>query len=112
MKPDNITEYFHCKCHSPDHTLRFDLVSFDDDKPEVYVSTHLTTFPLRRRIWAAIKYVFGYRCRYGHFDEFLLQDEDRTRLIQLLKMDPTGTGLASKIIERKVDPFELPGVDD
>jgi hypothetical protein len=73
-------EYFECSCHSPEHTLRF---WFDDDEdyPFVYASVFLGSVPWRRRVWLGIRYIFGYKCRYGHFDEFLLRPEDADRLI-------------------------------
>lgn len=75
-------EYFECRCHSPEHTLRF---WFDDDEeyPCVYASVFLGSVPWPRRVWLGIRYIFGYNCRYGHFDEFLLRAEDADRLIAI-----------------------------
>lgn len=77
-------EYFDCRCHSPEHTLRMWL---DDDPgdPCVYISVFLAEDPWYRRVWTGIKYIFGYKCRYGHFDEFLLRDDDLDRFISLLE---------------------------
>lgn len=78
------SEYFECRCHSPEHALRF---WFDDDKddPCIYASVFLGSCPWYERIWKSAKYVFGYKCRYGHFDEFLLRPEDCDRMIGLLE---------------------------
>lgn len=84
------TEYFECSCYSPEHTLRFMLHSPED--PEIFVHVFLGPDPLFKRIWNAIKYVFGYRCRYGHFDEFILRPEDAERLIALLQEYKTADG--------------------
>lgn len=77
-------EYFECRCSTPEHTLRF---WFDDDKedPSVYVSVFLANAPWHKRIWAALKYVMGYKCRYGHFDEFILRPGDCDRLMGILE---------------------------
>lgn len=82
QSPERSVEYFECRCHSPEHTLRF---WFDDDDkfPCVYASIFLGSAPWPQRVWNAVKYVFGYKCRYGHFDEFLLRPEDCDRLIAL-----------------------------
>jgi hypothetical protein len=43
---------------------------------------HLNFF---KRIKVAIKYIFGHKSIYGHFDSFLLKPEDSERLIEHLK---------------------------
>ena len=63
------TEYFECDCGDFDHTLR---VSYFKDEPtEMYVEIHLRQQPFFKRLWKAIKYVCGFRSRYGDFDEFM-----------------------------------------
>jgi hypothetical protein len=84
-------DYFECSCHSPEHTLKF---TFDDDPeyPAIYVCVFLAEGKLLTRIWNAIKYVLGYKCRYGHFDEFILQREDCDRLVSVVnKFKNSGT---------------------
>lgn len=78
-----MKEYFECSCNSSQHTLKFE---FDDDKelPLIYVSIFLSEFPWYMRLFEALKYVFGYKCRYGHFDEFILKKQDCDRLIDII----------------------------
>lgn len=73
-------EYFECRCSTPEHTLRF---WFDDDEeyPCVYASVFLDGPPWHRRLWLGLKYILGYKSRYGHFAEFMLRPEDADRLI-------------------------------
>lgn len=77
-------EYFECSCYSTEHTLKF---IFDDDPdfPNLYVHVFLSEEPWYRRILKAIKYVFGYKCRYGHFDEFVMRHEDCDRFISIVQ---------------------------
>ena len=76
------TEYFECQCGSPEHALVFTL---DKEDNEIYTSVFLDQYrPWWHRIWVAIKYVFGYKCMYGHFDCCLMRPEDAKRLISLL----------------------------
>jgi len=85
-------EYFECRCSTPEHLLRF---WFDDDEeyPCVYISVFLDSQPWHRRVWAGIKYIMGYKCRYGHFDEFLLRPEDSDRLMSILeRLKKAGSG--------------------
>jgi hypothetical protein len=73
------TEYLECACHSPEHTLRFIL---DED---LYVSVFLQELPWRERLVAAVKYLFGYKCRYGHFEEIIVDKRDCGRIISILE---------------------------
>lgn len=76
-------EYFECRCHSPDHTVRF-VFEDDPDFPELYAYVLLSQEPFLKRIVKAFRYVFGLSCRYGHFDEFIFCREDCDRLVSLL----------------------------
>jgi len=72
------TEFFECACHSPEHVLKFDVCLEDN---EIYSSVFLNDY--RRwyeRLWVAIKYLFGYKCQYGHWDCFLMLPEDAKRM--------------------------------
>lgn len=76
-------EYFECQCSTPEHTLRF-WFDGDEEYPCVYASVFLDEPPLHRRLWLALKYVLGYKSRYGHFAEFMLRPEDADRMIGML----------------------------
>jgi hypothetical protein len=43
----------------------------DDEFRWVYVELHMSSVSFFRRIWLAVMYIFGYKCRYGHFGEFV-----------------------------------------
>ena len=75
-------QYFECACHSSEHTLRF---MWDDEDNSIYTEVLLSQYHgFFKRVWMALKYVFGYTCRYGHFDCFLMQPKDADRLKQML----------------------------
>lgn len=79
-------ELFICLCENNEHQLIFSYFPDDDCGGEVYATIHLT--PERnifKRIWKAIKYIFGYRSQYGHFDEFIFNPEDAYKLEKILK---------------------------
>ena len=61
----NVT-HIDCNCGSPEHILRF---IWDADEQTVYTEVQLRQWrnPVQR-VWVAIKYVFGYQCRYGCWD--------------------------------------------
>lgn len=77
-------EYFECRCHTPEHTLR---IWFDDEPgdPCVFASVFLANGPWYKRFVSGVRYIFGYKCRYGHFDEFILRPEDCDRLMGILE---------------------------
>jgi len=80
-----INEYFQCDCSSDEHSMVFHL---DEDcwdgNPEIYTSVFLQ--PERnifKRLWIAIRYMFGYRSKYGAFDCFIMQLKDADKMIRL-----------------------------
>jgi hypothetical protein len=73
-------QYFDCACYSSEHTLRF-MYGEDEIYTEVFLNNYKNIF---QRLWTAMKYVCGYKCKYGHFDCFILQQKDAQRLINLL----------------------------
>ena len=84
MKEDkeDFAEHFDCQCSSCEHTIRFMYMgAFKDDEPslwlDIFLEQHRRFF---KRVWVAIKYVFGYKCRYGHFGNWLFKLEDAQRL--------------------------------
>ena len=73
--------FLQCTCHSDEHTLRWDI---EDD--ELYASVFLHQYRnIFSRIWVAIKYVFGYKCKYGHWDCFTLRPSDVAKMMLLLE---------------------------
>lgn len=67
-----------CQCENIEHQLIF---SYFPEDNEVYLSIHLVPeYSIWKRIKNAIKYIFGYRCMYGHFDEFIFKKEDSDKL--------------------------------
>jgi len=73
-------KYLECECYSPDHTMRFHI---EDDR--VYLTVHLTQDGLLGRLKKGIAYILGYTSRYGHFDEFIIGQEERTKLLEILE---------------------------
>lgn len=79
-----ITEYYECSCYSDEHMLKFILDDNLSDGPELYTSIFLSEHPWYKRIWIAIKYAFGHKSKYGHWDCWLLIPTDAKRLRDLL----------------------------
>lgn len=84
------TELIICQCNSTDHQFIF-LYDEDVDKDgkiidrTVYIHTHLNTFGFWQRLKHGIKYIFGYKSRYGDFDEFIIKPEDVGKFENIVK---------------------------
>lgn len=74
------TEHIECACHSIEHTIH--LIAIGDN--EVSMNLFLSDVPWYKRVWKAIKYVFGYKCIYGQFDEFIIDKEGANEFISFL----------------------------
>lgn len=73
-------ELFICQCNNIEHQLIFSYFLDDEDR-DVFVSVHLNLeCNIWKRIWIAIKYIFGNKCTCGHFDEFIFNKSDADKL--------------------------------
>lgn len=79
-----------CSCNSTDHQLLF--LGIEDSKygNEVYMHVHLPTQSFWKRLKHGIKYILGYKSRYGDFDEVILQKEHAQQFIKVANfLDPS-----------------------
>jgi len=88
-------ELFVCDCSDTAHQLVFQLWDFGSDGEELWqpakenvnltVCVYLNQFHgFWARLWIAIKYVFGYRSKYGEFDVVNIRYEDVPRMKAIL----------------------------
>lgn len=57
-----------------EHQIVF--VKFEDDPGIVYAQIHLTTHRnFFQRLWRGLGYAFGYRSRFGDWDEVILSEK-------------------------------------
>ena len=76
-----------CACSSDNHVM---IGTFDEDNNEIYISIHLYNPIWYKRIWHAIKYIFGFKCVYGDFDEIIINKTNKYQFIELFnKIDET-----------------------
>lgn len=73
---------FICECHSLEHQVSF---WYDEEDDTLYCEPHLSTGRnFWKRLWFGIKYAFGYKSRYGAFDEMIFKEEDLDKLYNYL----------------------------
>ena len=83
MKKDGDKEIIICECNSTDHQIVF---LYSDDEygdrkiPTCYAHVHLSKRPFWDRLKYGIKYIFGYKSRFGAFDEFIFNPEDAMKI--------------------------------
>lgn len=83
--PYESTDVLICECRSDEHQY---LIYYSDEEmpsgqtcPTVYIHPHLITYnSFWKRVWVAIKYIFGHRTKYGQWDEFMLRSSDADKL--------------------------------
>jgi len=62
--------YFECDCFTAEHTIRFSY--FPEERDFIYAEVHLSSFGFFKRVWTALRYVFGKQSQYGCFSETML----------------------------------------
>jgi uncharacterized DUF497 family protein len=83
-----VNKYFDCICKDPEHSLCFSYFkNIKDDSvidKEIFCSIFLSNGSFLFRLCNSVKYIFGYRSRYGHFGNWILCNEDVVKLKNLL----------------------------
>lgn len=73
-------------CGSSEHVVRFQM--FEDDigyDKELIMDVFLNhTIPWYKRIFKSIKYVLGYKCKFGDFDEVIISPGEAIKLRKLM----------------------------
>jgi len=72
-----VNDLILCECHCDEHQMIFKY----DKEPEwenVFISYYLQSDTFWGRIKTAIKYIFGYKSRYGDFGEIILEPNKDT----------------------------------
>jgi hypothetical protein len=62
-----------CSCHSTEHQIVLLESEYETDR-YIYVHIHLNKRSFWQRLVYGIKYIFGYQCKYGAFDEMILDE--------------------------------------
>ncbi len=91
---DLKTYYFQCACSSQDHTVG---ITFDIEEKEMSFEVQLHQWkPFYKRLWSAVKYLFGYECKYGHWDTSVMNEEKFLELYNLMTRFSYTAGIRDK----------------
>jgi len=78
------SKFIECDCYSSDHIFKF---SYFEDEPEIYLTVHLSSHRgFFGRLKRAFKYLMGYKCRYGNWDEVVM-DKDKAQDLAKFLLD-------------------------
>lgn len=75
-------EVLECACYSNEHII---LLQGNEEDKEIYLSIHLAQLPWYERIWHAIKYIFGYGCKYGNFEEIIITEKNAKKIKEYIE---------------------------
>ena len=65
---------FICDCHSLEHQF---VLWYDEELNNIYIEPHLYhSGNWFKRLWGGVKYIFGYKSRFGNWDETIIKNED------------------------------------
>jgi len=80
---------FVCRCCSIEHSF---VISADED--DVFIEVHLASAPLWKRLRNAVRYVLGYKSKWGDYEEILLSPSQALDLGDRLVEWSTGESVA------------------
>ena len=72
-----------CECHNIEHQITF-IYDDGDECKNVYMYIHLTKKSFWERLKYGLKYILGYQCRFGAFDEMILNPNDSDKIQKVL----------------------------
>lgn len=84
------TKWVDCACSDPSHSIRFSVDTTDTTEGPIHefiiIETHLSSYhPWYKRIWLALKYIFKYDSKYGHYDCTILTESKLVELLHFFK---------------------------
>lgn len=81
----NNRKYFECQCQHPEHRLVVVTSKFEGEPSFLTFETFLSNGTFLERLWTGVKYIFGFKSKYGHFGEFILDPNNTQELIDVLE---------------------------
>lgn len=75
-----MEEILICDCNSCEHQI---VIRHDKEDNLIYCDVHLVKYGFFRRLIFGIKYIFGYKSRYGSWDEFVFKPEHADKIIKI-----------------------------
>lgn len=79
-----------CSCSHPEHQLhihynRWNYPESELEDEEMSISIFLQEKPFFKRLVAGVKYIFGYKSKYGHFGEICIDKETAKEIKEFME---------------------------
>ena len=81
MKEKNL--FLICSCGSLEHQMFF-WQELEEKYPLVYAEVYLRERSFFRRLVYGVKYILGYKCRFGAWEEFIFDVDNLSQLKEWL----------------------------
>jgi len=81
VNENNGPEILVCECNSREHQM---VIEHDDEYNETYCHIHLVKHSFWKRLQIGFKYIFGFKSKYGAFQEFIFKPEHADQIRRLL----------------------------
>ena len=105
MGSATMKHYFECDCGLDEH--RFCVTSEeaeDDFPPQLYFHVQMCQYrSFFKRTFEALRYILGYKSKYGHWDTINISEDDTNRLVVLLHQHRVKLEKFTKEMETKND---------
>jgi hypothetical protein len=72
-----------CNCSSHEHQI---IIEHNKEDNLAYCYIHMTKYNFWKRLKYGLKYIFGYTCKYGHFEEFIFKSEHSKQLKDITEL--------------------------
>ncbi len=83
---DKIEDVLICECTNAEHCVIIQAAEWDNGDRDVFLSIHLSPYlPWYKRIINAVRYIFGYRCSFGDFNEIILSKNHIVKLERVIE---------------------------
>lgn len=80
MSSEYHTKRFECACSLPEHSLRLD---YDTNEEELYLYITKGELPFFKRLINGLRYIFGLEGRF-YYDEVVLPKNKATQMVEYL----------------------------
>ena len=68
---------FVCDCWSLEHQVVFEKIEGDED---IYINIHLSSLPFFDRLILGVKYIFGYKCKWGNWESMTFNPDKQKEM--------------------------------
>jgi hypothetical protein len=93
-----------CSCNFSEHLL---ILHFNKDDKEIYLEYHLCSLPFWKRVIIGIKYILGYRSKYGEYGEFIISKDNYKQFKEILTFLKMKLNKAEIISEANARPQHI-----